>query len=95
MLRRMTRSQEGAQAREAGGEAPPVREAEREGFEPSTHLSAGTRFPVAFLRPLGHLSGAASVAPEMTQMGHEIAEGGGLRCSRRGRPGRVLSLRPA
>ena len=30
--------------------------AEREGFEPSTHLSAGTRFPVAFLRPLGHLS---------------------------------------
>ncbi len=31
--------------------------AEREGFEPSTHLSARTRFPVALLRPLGHLSG--------------------------------------
>ena len=30
--------------------------AEREGFEPSTHLSARTRFPVALLRPLGHLS---------------------------------------
>src|SRR5580765_993648 len=44
-------------ARPAGTRA--LREAEREGFEPSTHLSAGTRFPVAFLRPLGHLSGAA------------------------------------
>ncbi len=32
--------------------------AEREGFEPSTHLSARTRFPVALLRPLGHLSGS-------------------------------------
>ena len=32
---------------------------EREGFEPSTHLSARTRFPVALLRPLGHLSDAA------------------------------------
>src|SRR5438132_8787663 len=30
--------------------------AEREGFEPATHLSARTRFPVALLRPLGHLS---------------------------------------
>src|SRR5712675_746287 len=27
-------------------------EAERKGFEPSTHLSARTRFPVALLRPL-------------------------------------------
>ena len=34
----------------------PVREAERAGFEPATHLSARTRFPVALLRPLGHLS---------------------------------------
>ena len=31
-------------------------EAEGEGFEPSTHLSARTRFPVALLRPLGHPS---------------------------------------
>jgi hypothetical protein len=31
---------------------------EREGFEPSRHLSAPTRFPVALLRPLGHLSEA-------------------------------------
>src|SRR5262249_22000636 len=29
---------------------------ERAGFEPATHLSARTRFPVALLRPLGHLS---------------------------------------
>src|SRR3954454_14130634 len=36
--------------------------AERAGFEPSTHLSARTRFPVALLRPLGHLSEALSVA---------------------------------
>jgi hypothetical protein len=46
--------------------APPARdrramrksatEAERAGFEPATHLSARTRFPVALLRPLGHLS---------------------------------------
>jgi hypothetical protein len=34
----------------------PLREAERAGFEPATHLSARTRFPVALLRPLGHLS---------------------------------------
>ena len=30
--------------------------AERAGFEPARHLSAPTRFPVALLRPLGHLS---------------------------------------
>src|SRR5437870_5884240 len=29
---------------------------ERAGFEPATDLSARTRFPVALLRPLGHLS---------------------------------------
>ena len=34
----------------------PHAEAERAGFEPATHLSARTRFPVALLRPLGHLS---------------------------------------
>src|SRR3954452_23687692 len=33
-------------------------EAERAGFEPATDLSARTRFPVALLRPLGHLSAA-------------------------------------
>src|SRR2546423_7265685 len=32
---------------------------ERAGFEPATHLSARTRFPVALLRPLGHLSEGA------------------------------------
>src|SRR5919197_2549161 len=32
------------------------KKAERAGFEPATHLSARTRFPVALLRPLGHLS---------------------------------------
>ena len=32
------------------------RETERAGFEPATHLAARTRFPVALLRPLGHLS---------------------------------------
>jgi hypothetical protein len=36
------------------------REAERAGFEPATHLSARTRFPVALLRPLGHLSAGRS-----------------------------------
>ena len=34
----------------------PPRVTERAGFEPATHLSARTRFPVALLRPLGHLS---------------------------------------
>jgi hypothetical protein len=34
----------------------PPRCTERAGFEPATHLSARTRFPVALLRPLGHLS---------------------------------------
>src|SRR4051794_9921062 len=34
-------------------------QAERAGFEPAKHLSALTRFPVALLRPLGHLSVAA------------------------------------
>ena len=37
----------------------PRRETERAGFEPAKHLSALTRFPVALLRPLGHLSAAA------------------------------------
>ena len=35
-------------------------QAERAGFEPATHLSARTRFPVALLRPLGHLSATAT-----------------------------------
>ena len=33
--------------------------AERAGFEPAKRLSTLTRFPVALLRPLGHLSGRA------------------------------------
>ena len=32
---------------------------EREGFEPSRQVSPPTRFPVALLKPLGHLSGCA------------------------------------
>jgi hypothetical protein len=59
VLRRTDRSQEGGQRREAAAKAAAGQgseRTEREGFEPSTHLSAGTRFPVAFLRPLGHLS---------------------------------------
>ena len=36
--------------------APVGHQTERAGFEPATHLSARTRFPVALLRPLGHLS---------------------------------------
>jgi hypothetical protein len=44
-------------SRSAGGlAAGTAASAEREGFEPSRHLSAPTRFPVALLRPLGHLS---------------------------------------
>src|SRR5205807_6788673 len=42
-------------------------ETERAGFEPATHLSARTRFPVALLRPLGHLSlgrRAGRIVPE-------------------------------
>src|SRR4051794_19517975 len=42
-----------------GGTRFPHAEAERAGFEPATHLSARTRFPVALLRPLGHLSEGA------------------------------------
>src|ERR1700751_5185113 len=42
--------------------APTSLVTEREGFEPSTHLSARTRFPVALLRPLGHLSEGVQVS---------------------------------
>ena len=59
---------------------PPCREAERAGFEPATHLAARTRFPVALLRPLGHLSKRAkpsrySVRP---RRGGRAVECGGL-----------------
>ena len=37
--------------------------AERAGFEPATHLAARTRFPVALLRPLGHLSASLDRSP--------------------------------
>ena len=43
-------------AMRVGERRSPTPEAERAGFEPATHLSARTRFPVALLRPLGHLS---------------------------------------
>src|SRR4029453_19453501 len=46
----------------------PKSEAERAGFEPATHLSARTRFPVALLRPLGHLS-----VPEAEKEGFEAS----------------------
>src|SRR5207247_9195579 len=42
--------------RSRGKHGFPRGKAERAGFEPATHLSARTRFPVALLRPLGHLS---------------------------------------
>jgi hypothetical protein len=45
--------------------------AERAGFEPATDLSARTRFPVALLRPLGHLS-------EVEQGRGSAAEGEGF-----------------
>src|SRR4029450_4476449 len=38
------------------GGSPRTSTAERAGFEPAMDLSAHTRFPVALLRPLGHLS---------------------------------------
>ena len=41
-------------------------EAERAGFEPATDLSARTRFPVALLRPLGHLSELGAEYPGKT-----------------------------
>jgi hypothetical protein len=48
---RLTRSRPTGETR-----FPPCQAAERAGFEPATDLSARTRFPVALLRPLGHLS---------------------------------------
>src|SRR5437764_2018684 len=53
----MARRSSMAGGRARGGTRFPHAEAERAGFEPATHLSARTRFPVALLRPLGHLSG--------------------------------------
>ena len=58
----------------------PPRFTERAGFEPATHLAARTRFPVALLRPLGHLSKRAkpsrySVPP---RRGGRAVECGGL-----------------
>src|SRR3954463_1600474 len=61
-------------------------EAERAGFEPATHLAARTRFPVALLRPLGHLSerragyrlGCRSSLPSARRRGGRAVECGGL-----------------
>src|SRR5437762_2122932 len=47
----------------------PVAEAERAGFEPATHLAARTRFPVALLRPLGHLSRCRRSVPPTGRYG--------------------------
>ena len=43
-----------------------VVETERAGFEPATQLSPRTRFPVALLRPLGHLSERANLSARPT-----------------------------
>src|SRR5204863_5349184 len=39
------------------GAPPKARGAERVGFEPTRRFDPPTRFPVAHLKPLGHLSG--------------------------------------
>ena len=51
----------GPPARRAGSIPPRDRGGEG-GIEPATQLSPSTRFPVALLRPLGHLSAAAMVS---------------------------------
>ena len=48
-----------------------LRGTEGEGFEPSMHLSAHTRFPVALLRPLGHPSGSSARHPSQVAPRHE------------------------
>ena len=48
--------------------------AERAGFEPATHLSARTRFPVALLRPLGHLSEERQGIPDLTLRGSDMSD---------------------
>jgi hypothetical protein len=46
------------EVRETTGAGVQVERAEREGFEPSRQgITPPTRFPVALLKPLGHLSG--------------------------------------
>ena len=54
--------------------------AERAGFEPATHLAARTRFPVALLRPLGHLSKRAKTSRYAVRprRGGRAVECGGL-----------------
>ena len=54
--------------------------AERAGFEPATHLAARTRFPVALLRPLGHLSAPLDRSLGQCLPGGPNAYGG---CARR------------
>ena len=81
-----------ASRRRAGSRTPsrnPARAAEREGFEPSRHLSAPTRFPVVLLRPLGHLSEAAkgSRSPAVRSGGYEPP----IRCFRTDRPASGLT----
>ena len=69
-------SRDGKEAR------PGLFQAERAGFEPAKHLSALTRFPVALLRPLGHLSVAAKAYPQR-RCRSAVAVGAGSRTCRR------------
>src|SRR5215813_7623905 len=80
--------------REARAKPVPLREAEREGFEPSTHLSAGTRFPVAFLRPLGHLSGLAESSARQARSQRPKPDCAGFRPRPRSTPTTALSTYP-
>ena len=60
---------------------------ERAGFEPATRLSTRTRFPVALLRPLGHLSGRATGYPLLCASPGRAKTPEGVRCRGRTSPG--------
>jgi hypothetical protein len=71
----------------------PRDQAERAGFEPATHLSAGTRFPVALLRPLGHLSRAARLRHKSVEAPGRVPGRGRRPALPAGRPGKRQSRR--
>ena len=54
------------------GPSGPLR-TERAGFEPATQLSPRTRFPVALLRPLGHLSESEKSRGSLPREGAALA----------------------
>ncbi len=90
--RATTRRRQAVQARAQERQNPAARRpqgsnvllmAERAGFEPARHLSAPTRFPVALLRPLGHLSGRGQTS-ERSERG-EAPDGRPAVSKRRGR----------